>query len=106
MLSPDEYNVDAFLKRVEKMSWLDLVTESHREFRNLQNFRITPWHPLYAQKSKIDYYTNFLGEFCFLIGQLSRPAGMSEEQFQQTRPVLESLVENNHLKANVLDKYR
>jgi hypothetical protein len=106
MPSPDEYDVNTFLKRAESMSWLDLVTESHREFRNLQNLRITPKHPLYALKSKIDYYTSFLGEFCFMISQLRRPAGMTDEQFQQTRSVLESLVEKKQLKANLLEMYR
>jgi hypothetical protein len=106
MFIPEEYSVDAFLKRAEGMSWADLVAESHRLFRSLQNLRLTPRHHLYPYKSRIDYYIEFLGEFCFLISQLHRPAGMSEEQFKLTRPVLESLVEKNQLEQTVLNIYK
>ena len=100
-----DYSIEDFLKNAKGKSWGTLVKESHLEFRNLQNLRITPKHPLFRSKSRIEYYRDFLGEFCFLIGQLHKPAGMPDDLFRRTRPVLESLVERNELPPKVLEIY-
>jgi hypothetical protein len=100
-----DYSIEEFLERAKRKPRHELVWESHSEFRSLQNLRITPKHPLFRHKFRIEYYKDFLGEFCFLIGQLQRPAGMSEELFRRTRPVLESLVERNELPPKVLEIY-
>jgi hypothetical protein len=101
----DSYSIEDFLENAKGKSWGTLVKESHQEFRNLQKLRITPTHPLFRSKSSIEYYKDFLGEFCFLISQLHKPAGMPDDQFRRTRQVLESLVERNELPPKVLEIY-
>jgi len=101
----DSYSIEDFLESAKGKSWRALVQESHQEFRNLQKLRITPKHHLFRFKSRIEYYTDFLGEFCFLISQLHKPAGMSDDLFWRTRPILESLVERKELPSKVLEIY-
>jgi len=101
----DNYSVEDFLQRAKNKSLGQLIVDSHQEYRVLQQLYITPKHSLYKYKDRIEHYSKFVGEFCFFICQLQKPAGMSDLQFRQTRPVLEALVERKELLPTVLAIY-
>lgn len=106
MLLGDEYSVRAFIEKAKQMGRGELIIFSHNEFRALQNLRLTPSNPLWGQKSRVEHYIHFVGEFCFLISQLARPAGMTDEEFQSTKEVIEPLVTRNEIKRDVLSLCR
>ena|ERR1700761_6385306 len=105
MLLDDDYSIRAFIEKAKQMSWGNLVAYSHKEYRALQNLKLTPRNPLWGHKSRIEHYIHFVGEFCFLISQFARPAGMTNEEFQTTKEVIESLVARNEIKQDVLNMY-
>ena len=102
----DTYSIERFLKEAQNKSWLDLVIYAEEENRRLKQLNITPKHVLFSQKDRVEYYRRFVGEFCFLIGQCIRPAGMPDDQFKRTRPLIEALVDSGQLKPEALAMYQ
>ncbi|MDR2004085.1 MAG: hypothetical protein LBQ74_13720 [Prevotella sp.] len=99
----DRYDVNNFINKCIGLDFPDLLIFSHDEYKSTLNRlgkidRDTNY--------KIMRYNDFVHEFLFFIQSGIKPAGMRDDDFNRTKPIIEKLVEKGQLKRTILEMYQ
>jgi hypothetical protein len=104
MISPS-YNIDEFIERIKDMDWHDMVPEVCREGEQARRRSEKGKAAAEAVRQGSLKYAALLGGFAFFLQNSSKPAGLTDAEFQLFRPVCEKLVQKGQLKPEALELF-
>ena len=102
------YDFQKFLNSVAELDYPEMLQSAEREATAVEG-RLAPrrgkkgidkQHRLLA----LDYLRRVKG-FIFFLRHSMKPEGISEQEFQRFKPVVENLVEKARLESNILDLF-
>jgi len=106
----ERFNIDKFIAACLELDWIDM----HIRCVNMGILAGSMYIPLeeedYKHKEELRLaFSRFMNEFCFIIDKEHRaviPPGMSDEDFEKVKPVIEKLVASGDLKKDWLSLYK
>jgi len=94
------YDVDRFIRRCISLDFPELLGFVAKKREENSNKRKDSFEHLRAR------FCDFVHEFSFFLQSGIKPFGMSDSDFQKTKPIIEKLVEKGQFNDSVLKNYK
>lgn len=105
MINAERFDIDKFIKNAKEMNLMPLFEHCQSELKWLFDIKFTKASPYTEIKWQVEKYREFIHELAFILHNGIKPSGMQIDDFQKTKPIIESLVSKNQLKSGILDIY-
>lgn len=100
------YDFDEFIGRVKDFSYREMLDAADREARSVEpSLHGKSRVALVKQAAGGPEYRKLLGGFIFLLGNGTKPDGVSNYDFPRMRPAIESLVRRGIMKREALSVF-
>jgi len=106
----ERFNIDKFIAACLELDWIDMHIRCVNMGILAGSMNIPVEEEDYKHKEELRLaFSRFMNEFCFIIDKEHRaviPPGMSDEDFEKVKPVIEKLVASGDLKKDWLSLYK
>lgn len=102
----DDYSFSEFLKSIEDFNFIEAFAKTSEEKRSAEYLARREFHKSKNQQNyQVIRYEKQLGDLLFWFYGGTKPAGLSETEFQLIKPFCEKLIEKGNLKSSALNAF-
>lgn len=103
-----QYNFPAYLNSISNLDYFEMIREASREATFVES-ALSPGRGRKGidkqHEDEAIKYRSLLGAFVFFLRYGIKPTGITDEDFQSFRPVIEKLVGKGQLKSTILSLF-